>query len=47
MMTSQRAQAPSNERIVRLLEEVLAELRDAKEREQQITRDLARLLAVK
>ena len=37
-------QAPTNEQIVRLLEEVKAELDDSREREQQIARDLARLL---
>jgi hypothetical protein len=42
-MVSQGAQA-TNERIVRLLEEVKAELADAKKREQQIARDLTRLL---
>ncbi|MEA2227740.1 MAG: hypothetical protein QOF04_1370 [Solirubrobacteraceae bacterium] len=42
-MASQGAQA-TNERIVRLLEEVKAELADAKKREQQIARDLTRLL---
>jgi hypothetical protein len=42
-MASQGAQA-TNERIVRLLQEVKAELADAKKREQQIARDLARLL---
>jgi hypothetical protein len=43
-MASQGAQAATNERIVRLLHEVKAELADAKQRDQQITRDLARLL---
>jgi hypothetical protein len=35
---------PTNERIVRLLEEVKAQLPDSAKREQQIARDLARLL---
>ena len=43
-MASQTAQA-TNERIVRLLEEVKAELADSKQREQQIAKDLTRLLA--
>jgi len=34
----------TNERIVRLLEEVKTQLADSKQREQQISRDLARLL---
>jgi hypothetical protein len=34
----------TNERIVRLLEEVKAQLADAERREQQIARDVARLL---
>jgi hypothetical protein len=42
-MAGQGAQA-TNERIVRLLQEVKAELADAKKREQQIARDLTRLL---
>jgi len=42
-MASQGVQA-TNERIVRLLEEVKAELADAKERERQIATDLTRLL---
>jgi hypothetical protein len=37
-------QAATNERIVRLLEEVKAELADSKKREQQIAKDLGRLL---
>jgi hypothetical protein len=44
-MASQTAQPATNERIVRLLEEVKAELADSRKREQQIARDLARLLA--
>ena len=43
-MASQTEQA-TNERIVRLLEEVKAELADSKQREQQIAKDLTRLLA--
>ena len=43
-MAGQGAQAATNERIVSLLEEVKAELADAKERERQIARDLTRLL---
>jgi hypothetical protein len=42
-MASQGAQAAMNERIVRLLEEVKAGA-DSKRREQQIARDLTRLL---
>jgi hypothetical protein len=36
--------APTNEQIVRLLEEVKAQLADSKRREEQIARDVARLL---
>jgi hypothetical protein len=36
--------APTNEQIVRLLEELKAELADSKRREEQIARDLTRLL---
>jgi hypothetical protein len=43
-MASQGASAATNERIVRLLEEVKAQLADCKKREQQIARDLTRLL---
>lgn len=43
-MASQSAPPATNERIVRLLEEVKTQLADAKQREQQIARDLARLL---
>jgi hypothetical protein len=46
-MASRTAQPATNERIVRLLEEVKAQLADSKKREQQIARDLARLLARK
>jgi hypothetical protein len=38
------SQAPTNSQIIRLLEEVKAELADSKQREQQIAKDLARLL---
>jgi hypothetical protein len=44
MMASQGAQAATNERIVRLVQEVQAELAESKKREQQIARDLKRLL---
>lgn len=43
-MASQGAQAATNERIVQLLQEVKAELADFKKREQEIARDLTRLL---
>jgi hypothetical protein len=43
-MASQSAAPATNERIVRLLEEVKAQLADSKKREQQIARDLTRLL---
>jgi hypothetical protein len=43
-MTSQGAQAPTNERILRLVQEIQAELADSKKREQQIAGDLKRLL---
>jgi hypothetical protein len=36
--------APTNEQIMRLLEELKAELADSKRREEQIARDLTRLL---
>jgi hypothetical protein len=38
------AQPATNERIVRLLEEVRADLADSKRREEQIVRSLERLL---
>jgi hypothetical protein len=44
MMASQSAQPATNERIVRLLEEVRAQLAESKKREEQIARDLGRLL---
>lgn len=43
-MASQTAQAATNERIVRLLEEVKTQLDDSRKREQKIARDLTRLL---
>lgn len=43
-MASQSTQPATNERIVRLLEELKTQLADSKQREQQIARDLARLL---
>lgn len=46
-MASKTAAAATNERIVRLLEEVKAQLAESKRREQQIARDLARLLKQK
>jgi hypothetical protein len=44
-MAGQKAQPATNERILRLLEEVKAELAESHKREQQIARDLARLAA--
>jgi hypothetical protein len=44
MMASQSAQPATNERIVRLLEEVRAQLAESKKREEQIARDVGRLL---
>jgi hypothetical protein len=43
-MAHQGAPAATNERIVRLLHELKEELADAKKREEQIARDLTRLL---
>ncbi len=43
-MASRRAEPATNERIVRLLEQVQVQLVDSKKREEQIARDLARLL---
>jgi hypothetical protein len=43
-MASQSAAPATNERIVRLLEEVKAQLAASEKREQQIARDVARLL---
>jgi hypothetical protein len=44
MMASQSTQLPTNERIVRLLEELKSQLADADRRQQQMARDLSRLL---
>jgi hypothetical protein len=44
MMAGQSAQPATNERIVRLLEEVRAQLAESKKREERIARDLGRLL---
>ena len=44
-MADKSRQGATNERIVRLLEEVKAELSDSKKREQQIAKDLGRLLS--
>jgi hypothetical protein len=43
-MSAQRAETPTNERIVRLLEEVRADLKRAEKRDERIVRDLERLL---
>lgn len=43
-MAGQRMYPATNERIVQLLEEVKAQLAELKKREQQIARDLERLL---
>jgi hypothetical protein len=43
-MASSTAQPATNERIVHLLEEVKAQLAESTKREQQMARDLARLL---
>lgn len=43
-MTSPRAQPATNERILHLLEEVKAQLADSMERQQQIAKDLTRLV---
>lgn len=43
-MASQSAEPATNERIVRPLEEVKAQLADSKRRQQQIAGDLTRLL---
>jgi hypothetical protein len=44
---AQRQVAPSNERIVRLLEAVRADLADAKKQQDRIARDVQRLLEKK
>lgn len=46
-MASQTTHAATNERIVHLLEEVKAQLAESTKREQQIAKDLTRLLASK
>lgn len=43
-MTRRREQPATNERILHLLEEVQVQLVDSSKREEQIARDLARLL---
>jgi hypothetical protein len=43
-MAGKSAPPATNERIVRMLEEIKAQLADATKREQQIARDVARLL---
>jgi len=43
-MATRSAQPATNERIVRLLEEVKAQLADSKKGQERIARDLARLL---
>lgn len=43
-MTTKTAQAATNERIVRLLEDVRSQLADSKRRDEQIGRDFERLL---
>jgi hypothetical protein len=47
MMASQSAQPATNERIVRLLEEVKAQLAESIKQQKQIARDLGRLLSRK
>jgi len=46
-MASPTAQPATNERIVRMIDEVKAQLAESKKREQQIARDLAQLLGRK
>lgn len=46
-MASQSNQPATNERIVRLLEEVMVQLADSSKRQEQIGRDLSRLLKQK
>lgn len=43
-MTRKSEQPATNERILRLLEEVQVQLADSRKREEQLARDLARLL---
>jgi hypothetical protein len=47
MMASQSKQPATNERIVRLLEDVKEQLADVNKQQQQIARDLTRLLREK
>jgi CRISPR/Cas system CSM-associated protein Csm2 small subunit len=44
IMASQSKQSATNERIVRLLEELKAQLAESSQRQEQIARDLARVL---
>jgi hypothetical protein len=44
MMASQGTQPATNDRIVRLLEEIKAQLSDSSKQQEQIVRDLDRLL---
>jgi hypothetical protein len=44
-MAAAKAQPATNERILRLLEEVRAKLAESEKRERQIARDLERLLS--
>lgn len=46
-MASKTKEAPTNERIVSLLDEVRAQLAAAEKRDERIARDLARLLGAK
>ena len=46
-MATRSAKPATNERIVRLLEEVQAQLADSKKRDERTARDLARLLSRK
>jgi hypothetical protein len=43
-MASQRTEPATNERIVRLLEEVKTQLADSREQQKRIARDVTRLL---
>jgi hypothetical protein len=43
-MATQNTEAATNERIVRLLEEVKAQLADSRERQERIARDVTQLL---
>ncbi len=44
-MASHGAQPPTNERILRLLEEVKAQLTESRKQQEQMAKDLARLLS--